>query len=49
MECPDCHGNDDECLRCEGIGTLCDVCGEASDDYALDTCLACQEDEEQGD
>ncbi len=30
-DCPDCYGEDtsDVCFRCDGSGTICDVCGEA--------------------
>lgn len=31
MICTDCKGQDDACLRCDGYGVLCDVCGESPD------------------
>jgi hypothetical protein len=40
MICPDCNGEDPECLKCEGCGSVCDVCGEASGE-GLDLCAWC--------
>jgi hypothetical protein len=34
MICEDCNGNDEDCFNCNGMGRMCDVCGEA-----VDACL----------
>jgi hypothetical protein len=41
MICPDCGGEDEGCLRCNGSGTVCDVCGEATE-AGLDLCKWCE-------
>lgn len=43
-DCPDCYGQEtsEGCLRCDGTGTICGVCGES-----LDVCGCPQEPEPQ--
>lgn len=45
MECPDCEGKDKKCIRCNGSGYICNVCGEATDDGS-DICDECEEEED---
>lgn len=56
MKCHDCDGVgevDDtkgfggrsRCMTCNGIGTVCDVCGEAVDEHGQNVCEFCEEDE----
>lgn len=44
MPCPQCNDSADNhnCLRCDGTGRVCDLCGEASCDIGSDLCSACQ-------
>lgn len=49
MECPDCDGEgegDTICFRCDGVGRVCDVCGEGVGDPDEDICGHCRADEE---
>ncbi len=54
MTCPDCnpipsfaHDEDaPDCLRCNGIGEICDRCGEACDDFGEQLCQNCREDQD---
>lgn len=42
MDCPDCIDSEsEECLRCDGKGSLCRACGEAAEDTGLDYCYPC--------
>jgi len=48
MKCENCHGTGEgstefsACFICDGSGTLCDICGEASD-ADIDTCPDCED------
>ena len=54
MKCPDCddgkvdvgEGVIKDCFFCNGLGELCDVCGDPVDDIGLNICEDCQADEE---
>ena len=41
-QCPECHGNDDECDECNGTGIVqvCMTCGETLDE---DNQCSCEE------
>jgi hypothetical protein len=40
MICPDCSSEDPDCLRCDGTGSVCDVCGEPVSE--ADLCAWCE-------
>jgi hypothetical protein len=54
MTCENCQGvgtveradgSTITCFSCNGSGEICDVCGEASDDFGLNVCDQCREEE----
>jgi len=47
MICPSCDGNNEECFECNGVGELCDICGEAAPDFGINVCAVCAEKEEE--
>jgi len=48
MTCEDCKGEDPRCFRCNGIGELCDVCGEPTNEAGMNICTECQRQMEAG-
>jgi len=52
MQCEDCKGTGESankgeaCFMCNGTGTVCDKCGEASEEEGMDVCMSCVAEEE---